>query len=260
MSLKKSSLIILFSLLFFFVASTITSVGLIIKSNNSLDNVNKEIQVVLSIIDPINHSRTLRVRVMEYVKMVEAGDSTDQPAKLAALAPRLQALAKRDPQAAEPLIMEALVLCSLAAADAGFASLGRVERARALLLKSITLDPLAMEGTAYITLGNLYYRLPGWPISFGDDERAREALETALKHFPEALDANFFYGDFLLEQGEFAKARIYLEKAEKAPIRPRARLSDLQLKQELRQALRDAREENTERTNFFSRLLASVLD
>ena len=77
MSLKKSSLIILFSLLFFFVASTITSVGLIIKSNTSLDNVNKEIQVVLSIIDPINHSRTLRVRVMEYVKMVEAGDATD---------------------------------------------------------------------------------------------------------------------------------------------------------------------------------------
>ncbi|MDU1923733.1 MAG: methyl-accepting chemotaxis protein, partial [Enterobacter sp.] len=61
MSLKKSSLIILFSLLFFFVASTTTSVGLIIKSNTSLDNVNKEIQVVLSIIDPINHSRTLRV-------------------------------------------------------------------------------------------------------------------------------------------------------------------------------------------------------
>ena len=77
MSLKKSSLIVLFSLLFFFVVSTVTSVGLIIKSNNSLDNVNKEIQVVLSIIDPINHSRTLRVRVMEYVKMVEAGNSAD---------------------------------------------------------------------------------------------------------------------------------------------------------------------------------------
>ena len=47
MSLKKSSLIVLFSLLFFFVVSTVTSVGIIIKSNNSLDNVNKEIQVVL---------------------------------------------------------------------------------------------------------------------------------------------------------------------------------------------------------------------
>ncbi|CZX50502.1 methyl-accepting chemotaxis protein III [Enterobacter hormaechei] len=93
MSLKKSSLIILFSLLFFFVASTITSVGLIIKSNTSLDNVNKEIQVVLSIIDPINHSRTLRVRVMEYVKMVEAGDATDPSAKLASVK---EALTKAD--------------------------------------------------------------------------------------------------------------------------------------------------------------------
>ncbi len=85
MSLKKSSLIVLFSLLFFFVVSTATSVGLIIKSNNSLDNVNKEIQVVLSIIDPINHSRTLRVRVMEYVKMVEVGNTADEAARLSAV-------------------------------------------------------------------------------------------------------------------------------------------------------------------------------
>ena len=90
MSLKKSSLIILFSLLFFFVASTFTSVGLIIKSNNSLDDVNKEIQVVLSIIDPINHSRTLRVRVMEYVKMMEAGDSADQAEKLSSVKAALE--------------------------------------------------------------------------------------------------------------------------------------------------------------------------
>ncbi|HDC4616111.1 TPA: Tar ligand binding domain-containing protein [Enterobacter cloacae] len=93
MSLKKSSLIVFFSLLFFFIASTLTSVGLIIKSNNSLDNVNKEIQVVLSIIDPINHSRTLRVRVIEYVKMVEAGASADESAKLAAVK---EALTKAD--------------------------------------------------------------------------------------------------------------------------------------------------------------------
>ncbi len=93
MSLKKSSLIVLFSLLFFFIVSTVTSVGLIIKSNNSLDNVNKEIQVVLSIIDPINHSRTLRVRVMEYVKMVEAGNAADGAAKLTAVK---EALTKAD--------------------------------------------------------------------------------------------------------------------------------------------------------------------
>ncbi len=82
MSLKKSSLAILLALLFFFVASAATNVWLAIKSNNSLDNVNKEIQVVLSIIDPINHSRTLRVRVMEYMKQVESGDTAGIAEKL----------------------------------------------------------------------------------------------------------------------------------------------------------------------------------
>ena len=85
MSLKKSSLTILLALLFFFVASAATNVWLAIKSNNSLDNVNKEIQVVLSIIDPINHSRTLRVRVMEYMKQVESGDTTGLDEKLASV-------------------------------------------------------------------------------------------------------------------------------------------------------------------------------
>jgi tetratricopeptide (TPR) repeat protein len=183
-----------------------------------------------------------------------------QAKKLAPLLPRLQALAHHYPVAAEPLVMEALVLCALAAADTGLGSLGRVERARALLVKSLALDPLAMEGSAHVTLGNLYYRLPGWPIAFGDDELARQHLETALKLFPEGLDTNYFYGDFLLEQDEFTQALPYLEKAEKAPIRPTSRLSDLQLKQELKQALKDAREENTERSNFFSRLLKSVME
>ncbi|MEG1211680.1 MAG: methyl-accepting chemotaxis protein [Leclercia sp.] len=82
MSLKKSSLAVLFALLFFFVASAATNVWLVVKSNDSLDNVNKEIQVVLSIIDPINHSRTLRVRVMEYMKQAESGDTAGLAEKL----------------------------------------------------------------------------------------------------------------------------------------------------------------------------------
>ena len=52
MSLKKSSLIVLFSLLLFFIVSTVTSVGLIIKSNNSLDNVNKEIRWCCRLLTP----------------------------------------------------------------------------------------------------------------------------------------------------------------------------------------------------------------
>ncbi len=138
----------------------------------------------------------------------------------------------------------------------GFGALGYVQQARETLLKAITLDAQAIPGSALVILGNLYYRLPGWPLSFGDDDQARKYLETALKLFPDELDTNYFFGDFLLEQGDFTNALHYLEKAEKATVRPDSRLSDLKLKQELKQALKDARDGNTVRSGFFSRFLS----
>lgn len=57
------------------------STWLLIQSNHSLNAVNKEIRVVLSVIDPINHSRTLRVRLMEYMKEIEGSDANN-PATL----------------------------------------------------------------------------------------------------------------------------------------------------------------------------------
>lgn len=79
MSLKKSSLLVLSFLFIIFFASMIASLWLLTRSNQSLDSVNKEIRVVLSIIDPINHSRTLRVRVMEYMKTMEDGNLNAKP-------------------------------------------------------------------------------------------------------------------------------------------------------------------------------------
>jgi Tfp pilus assembly protein PilF len=112
-----------------------------------------------------------------------------------------------------------------------------------------------MDASAYVTLGNLYHRVPPWPISYGDDEIAKHYLEMALMLYPNAVDTNYFYGDFLLDDGEYEKALPYLEKAEKAPVRSYAYLSDLQLKKELVQALKDAREQNDDRANFFTRFI-----
>jgi tetratricopeptide (TPR) repeat protein len=182
---------------------------------------------------------------------------SQQGARLEALLARSTNLVAQYPRSAEALIMEALVLCALAGHEGGFSALGHVKRAREALKKSIELDPRAREGSAMVMLGNLYYRLPGWPISFGDDERARQYLETALKLYPDQLDTNYFYGDFLLDQGEYDKALLYLEKADKMPLRSDKSLSDLKLKQELTQALRDAREKNAARTNFFGKFLSA---
>lgn len=68
-----------------------------------------------------------------------------------------------------------------------------------------------------MSLGVLYYKVPGSPIGFGDDDRARRLLREALALDPNGLDSNYFYGDFLYDQGDSAGAKSYLQKALRAP-------------------------------------------
>ena len=57
-------------------------------------------------------------------------------------------------------------------------------------------------------------------MGFGDDEKAEKLLKQALAINPTGIDPNFFYGDFLLDQGDKAQAKVYLDKALAAPARP----------------------------------------
>ena len=177
-----------------------------------------------------------------------------------ALLPRVHKLAKAQPERAEPLIVEAVILCTYAAADWGLSSLSRLNRARELLIRSIDLDPKAMDASAFITLGNLYYRLPGWPISYGDESQALTYLEAAARLYPDALDSNYFLGDYWLHEGDPEKAVKYFEKADRAPLRASQRLSDEKIKQELQAALAASRKHLAPHGDFFSSLLPSFDD
>jgi hypothetical protein len=64
-------------------------------------------------------------------------------------------------------------------------------------MRAIQLDPNASEGAAFVTLGSLYYMVPGWPIAYGDTNKADALLKKALVINPNTIDANYFYGDFL---------------------------------------------------------------
>lgn len=98
-----------------------------------------------------------------------------------------------------------------------------------------------MGGSAYTSLGSLYYQVPGWPLGFGNDDKAREMLRKGLAVNPDGIDANYFYGHFLLEQGEYADAVPVLEKALAAPARPGRELADQGRRSEIEQALAEAR-------------------
>jgi tetratricopeptide (TPR) repeat protein len=68
--------------------------------------------------------------------------------------------------------------------------------------------------------------VPGWPLGFGDDDKARELLRKGLKANPDGIDANYFHGDFLRDQGDWTGAAAALEKALAAPPRPGRELAD----------------------------------
>jgi tetratricopeptide (TPR) repeat protein len=109
--------------------------------------------------------------------------------------------------------------------------------AKAELEKAMSLNDKALQGSAYTSLGALFYSVPGWPVGFGDDKKAEELLKQALTLNPEGIDSNYFYGSFLINQKRYAEARTYLQKAQQAPARPGRALADSGRQQEITNAL-----------------------
>jgi tetratricopeptide (TPR) repeat protein len=142
---------------------------------------------------------------------------------------------------AEPLVWEAIILSSYAGAKGGLGALGLVKQARELLLQAEKMDPQALNGSIYTTLGSLYYQVPGWPVGFGDHEKARQYLEQALAMSPDGIDPNYFYGDFLIEEGDYAKAVAVLSHALDAPPRPGREVADSGRRREIEAALAKAK-------------------
>jgi tetratricopeptide (TPR) repeat protein len=143
-----------------------------------------------------------------------------------ALEKRAEAFTKQHTGRAEALIWEGIIESSYAGAKGGLGALGLAKEARSNLEAAMKIDPTALNGSAYTSLGTLYYRVPGFPIGFGDHDKARKLLQEALKINPNGIDPNYFYADFLVKEGEYAAALPYLEKAAKAPARPGREVAD----------------------------------
>jgi tetratricopeptide (TPR) repeat protein len=147
-----------------------------------------------------------------------------------------QALAQ-EPDDATLLIWRGIILSSWAGADGGLGALGKVKEAKSLFEHALQVDPQALQGSAYTSLGALYYQVPGWPIGFGDDEQAEALLKQALALNPDGIDSNYFWGDYLIDQKRYAEARAALLKAQAAAPRPDRPLADQGRQAEIRARL-----------------------
>ena len=149
-----------------------------------------------------------------------------QAAAFDALIAEADALVKRFPSRAEPLVWRGVAQTYKAGVVGGMQGFGLVKAARRDLEAAEKLDPAAASGLGLSQLGTLYYQVPGFPIAFGDRGKAARYLARALAVAPDSLAANLAYGDFLVEGGRFSKAEPVLLTALKAPPRRDQPLAD----------------------------------
>ncbi len=155
------------------------------------------------------------------------------------LARQAETAKRAHPRDAGALIWEGIVLSSLAGEKGGMKALGLVKRARADFEAAIQIEPGALDGAAYTSLGALYYQVPGWPLGFGNDETARTMLRKGLAIAPDGIDANYFYADFLRDQKDWAGARAAFQKALAAPARPGREVADAGRRREAEAKLKE---------------------
>ena len=152
--------------------------------------------------------------------------AAQREAEFAKLAAEADTLVRSNPQDAEFYIWRGIILSTYAGAKGGLGALDLVKQSKASLEQAVALDPKALEGSAYTSMGALYYQVPGWPIGFGDDEQAEKLLKQALQLNPNGIDPNYFYGDFLFRQKRYSEAKLALEKAQTATARPGREVAD----------------------------------
>ena len=154
-----------------------------------------------------------------------------------ALAAKAHRVSEQHAGRAEPLVWEGIIVSSWAGEKGGLGALGLVKQAKALYEQAIRIDGKVLEGSAYNSLGVLYYKVPGWPIGFGDTGKAKELLQKALAINPQGIDPNFFYAEYLVETSQPDQAAPYLEKVLHAPPRPGRQVADTGRRDEARALL-----------------------
>lgn len=169
-------------------------------------------------------------------------DGKAQLTAFAQLAEEIEALSTEQQSSAEVWIWKGIIKSTYAGAKGGLGALGLAKEAKADLEYSVDLDPEALGGSAYTSLGTLYHSVPGWPVGFGDEDTAEELLRKAIALNPEGIDTNYFYGTYLMDEKRYVEAEKYLLQAQLAPARPSRPVADSGRQREISEALELLRE------------------
>ncbi|MBS0496415.1 MAG: hypothetical protein HRU77_07645 [Gammaproteobacteria bacterium] len=87
-----------------------------------------------------------------------------------------------------------------------------------LLLKVVMLDEQYENAGAHRALGRIYHKLPGFPVSFGSNQKALMHLKRAHELFPRDVITRAFYAELLYDEGRKDEARKHADFVLATPI------------------------------------------
>lgn len=161
----------------------------------------------------------------------------ERKSELQKLVGEADAFAKTYSDKADGYLWAAVVRGSLAEAINGMSALGIVKEAKVDLEKAIAIDPKAEDGYAFGVLGLMYSKVPGWPIAFGDDKKAKEMLQKGIDTSPNGMNINYFNAQYYFDKDDYKKALTFIDKAAQAtsPYSPEASLAAVNRQREIRE-------------------------
>ena len=167
----------------------------------------------------------------------------EQVAEFEALASQADKTTSAYPDSAEAWIWSGIIKSTYAGAKGGLGALSLAKASRRDLEQALEIDPTAMDGSAYTSLGTLYFSVPGWPVGFGDSDKAEELLTKALEIAPHDIDANYFYAEFMRDQKKYQVAKDYYLIAQSSSSRPCRDVADSYRQKDIALALAFVQEE-----------------
>jgi tetratricopeptide (TPR) repeat protein len=159
-----------------------------------------------------------------------------------ALVEHAQAFSARYPDRVEAVAWQGIVLSAYAGEVGAMSAMKYAKAARDALHAAERMDPASLDGGVYSSLGALYSKVPGGIIGFGDDALAAKYFEKALAVDPDNIDSNYFYGEFLLDQGDAQAAAAVLRHALESPAVTGRPLLDAGRRGEIRTLLAEVKD------------------
>jgi tetratricopeptide (TPR) repeat protein len=206
----------------------LTSVFATLLATSALADANSEVAQLQKRWAEVNYELTDKAQVNAFANLAKDADS----------------VVKTYPDSAAAWIWSGIIKSTYAGAKGGLGALGLAKESKADLEKAMELDADALNGSAYASLGTLYFSVPGWPVGFGDDEKAEQLLKHALEISPESIDNNYFYASYLIDQKRYDEAMTYLGQAKNAAPRPDRALADTGRQREISLAIEQVKQKH----------------